>query len=108
MEKEKKVMSGEKKVVGVNCYQMDEEPYEVPISRVPPVYEIAKERNDKLRKERDNEKAEKAMDELRRTLVNGTSVMRPLIEAVKAGVTSSEVGNIQREVFGTWKPPMPI
>jgi len=108
MEKEKKIMSGEKQVVGVNCYQMEEEPYHPPVFRAPEVYEIAKARNDKLKQERDNRKAQEAMDKLRRVLENGENVMPPMIEAVKTGVTSSEIGNIQREVFGTWKPPLPI
>jgi len=71
-------------------------------------YEIAKARHDKLKRERDNRKAQEAMDKFRQALENGKNVMPPLIEAVKAGVTSSEVGNIQREIFGTWKPPLPI
>ena len=101
-------MTGERKVVGVNCYQMEEEHYEVPVFRAPEVYEIAKARNDKLKQERDNKQAQEAMGKFRRACENGENVMPPLMEAVKAGATSSEVGNIQREVFGTWKPPLPI
>jgi methylmalonyl-CoA mutase N-terminal domain/subunit len=108
MEKERKIMSGEKRVVGVNCYQMEEEPYHPPLFRAPEAYEIAKARHDKLRKERDQKKAREAMDKLRRTLENSENVMPPLIEAVKVDVTSSEVGNLQREVFGIWKPPLPV
>ncbi len=108
LEKERKVMSGEKQVVGVNCYQMQEEPYEPPIFRAREAYEIAKARHDKLISERDARKAQKAIDKLRRAMEGKDNVMPPLMEAVKAGVTSSEVGNLQREVFGTWKPPLPI
>jgi len=107
MEKERKVMAGEKKIVGVNCYQMEEEPYEVPVFRAPEVYEIAKARNDKLKQERDNQAVQKSMNKFRRACESGENVMPPLMEAVKAGATSSEVGNIQREAFGTWKVPLP-
>ena len=45
-----------------------------------------------------------SLDSLRPCKGIGTA----LIEAVKAGITSSEVGDLQREVFGTWQPPLPI
>ena len=108
MEKEKKVTSGQKKVVGVNCYEMEEEPYKVTIFRSPQVYEEAKARQDKLLQERDAEKAKEALDEFRRACQGKGNVMPPLMKAVKAGVTAGEVGRIQREVFGTWKAPLPI
>jgi methylmalonyl-CoA mutase N-terminal domain/subunit len=108
MEKEKKVTSGQKKVVGVNCYEMEEEPYKVTVFRSPQVYEEAKARQDKLLRERDAEKAKKAMDEFRRACQGEENVMPSLMKAVKAGVTAGEVGRIQREVFGTWKAPLPI
>jgi methylmalonyl-CoA mutase N-terminal domain/subunit len=108
LEKERQIMANEKKVVGVNCYQMDEEPYEIPVFRAPEVYEIAKARDDELRRTRDNEQARRAMEGFRRALDGGDNVMPPLMEAVKASATSSEIGNVQREVLGTWKPPLPI
>jgi len=108
MDKERKVTSGEKKIVGVNCYQMEEEPYEVTVFRSPKVYEEAKARLDRLKQERDAKKAEEAMDEFRRACESGENVMPPLIKAVKAGVTAGEVGRMQREAFGVWKAPLPL
>jgi methylmalonyl-CoA mutase N-terminal domain/subunit len=108
MEKERKIRTGEKKIVGVNCYQMEEEPYECPVFRAPEVYDIAKERHEQVKRERDSKKAQEAMDKFRRACETDENVMPVLIEAVKASVTSSEIGNIQREVFGIWKPPLPI
>jgi methylmalonyl-CoA mutase N-terminal domain/subunit len=102
------IMAKEKKVVGVNCYEMEEEPYKIPVFRAPEAYEIAKSRDDELKQERDGEQTRKAMDAFRSALENGDNVMPPLMEAVKAGATSSEIGNAQREILGTWKPPLPI
>jgi methylmalonyl-CoA mutase N-terminal domain/subunit len=108
MEKERKIMSGERRVVGVNCYQTEEEHYKPPVFRAREAYEIAKARHDKLIQERDNRKAHKAIDRLHRAMESNENVMLPMMEAVKVGVTSSEIGNLQREVFGVWKPPLPI
>jgi methylmalonyl-CoA mutase N-terminal domain/subunit len=108
MEKEKKIASGQRKVVGVNCYEMEEEPYNVTVFRSPQVYGEVKARQDKLLQERDAEKAKEALDEFRRACQGKENVMPPLMKAVKVGVTAGEVGRVQREVYGIWKVPLPI
>lgn len=108
MDKERKATSGEKKIVGVNCHQMEEDPYKVTVFRSPQVYEEAKARQDKLLKERDAGAAQKAIDEFRRACEGDKNVMPPLMKAVKVGAVAGEVGRIQREVFGVWKAPLPI
>jgi methylmalonyl-CoA mutase N-terminal domain/subunit len=87
---------------------MEEEPYEIPVFRAPEAYAIAKSRDDALKRERDAVLAREALDAFRGALENGDNVMPPLMGAVKAGATSGEIGNLQREVFGTWTPPLPI
>jgi len=108
MEKERKILKGEKKVVGVNCFQMDEEPFEVSIFRSPKAYDEAKKRQDRLMQERDAIKAEKTMDAFRRACESEENVMPSLMKAVQSDVTAGEVGRIQREVFGIWKVPLPL
>lgn len=108
IEKENKIMIGERKIVGVNCYEMEEDPYEVPVFRSPKAYDEAKARVDKLKEERNAREADEAMDEFRKACENGENVMPPLIKAVRAGVTAGEIGKIQRDVFGIWKVPLPI
>ena len=109
MENERRMMTGEKKVVGVNCFQMETELFEVPVHRAPEgVYDIAKARLEKLKRERDNVKAMKALDKFRNACASNANVMPPAMEAVKAGITSGEIGTAMREAFGIWKPPLPI
>lgn len=111
MDYQRKVTKGEIKVVGVNCYQMEEEPYEVPVFSARPggeVYEIMKARLDQLKRERNDKEAKEAMDELRRVLQSDENVMPVMMRAVTAGVTACEVGGIMREAFGAWKPPLPL
>lgn len=109
MEWEKKVRSGEVKIVGVNCFQMAEEPHRVvPFRSNPRVWKIVQERVEKLRRERDAQLVRRALAELRTACQNGDNVMPPLMKAVKAYATVGEVGEVFREVFSTWNAPLPL
>jgi len=109
MEQQQKVASEELKVVGVNCFQMAAEPHEVSAFRSnPKTWEISMARLEKLRKERDNARVSELLDELRRVCRDGENVMPTMMEAVKAYVTLGEVGDVYREVFSTWNPPLSI
>ena len=111
MDYETKVMAGKIKVVGVNCAQMEEEPYEVPVFSARPgeeVYRITKQRIELLKKERDVREASAAMDNLRRIMEGEGNIMPAMMRAVKAGLTAGEIGNLEREVFGIWDAPLPL
>ncbi len=111
MDYETKVMSGKIKVVGVNCAQMEEEPYEAPVFSARPgeeVYRVTKERIEQLKKERDAGEASAATENLRRALESDANVMPAMMRAVKAGITAGEIGNMEREVFGVWDAPLPL
>jgi methylmalonyl-CoA mutase N-terminal domain/subunit len=106
MEKQRKVSSGELKIVGVNCFQMEEEPHAVEAFRHnPKSWDIAMERLEALRQRRDIKKAEQCMDNLRKACENKENVMPVVMDAVQCDVTVGEVGEVFREVFGTWDPP---
>jgi methylmalonyl-CoA mutase N-terminal domain/subunit len=101
-----RIDSGETKVVGVNCCQGEEEPYKFePFRPNPKTWEIAMEKLEKLRRERDAQRVEKAKMELRRALVEGENTIPPTIEAVKSLVTIGEIGDMYRDVFGCWRVP---
>jgi len=106
MDWEKKTASGEAKVVGVNCFCMDEEPHIVsPFRPNPKAWEISMARLEQLRRERDSRKVEPALDELRRVAESEGNVMPAVMNVVKAYGTIGEVGEIWRESFGTWNVP---
>ena len=106
MDWERKVATGEAKVVGVNCFRMDEEPHMIsPFRPNPKAWEISMARLEQLRRERDNRKVEQALDELRRVAETDENVMPAVMNVVKAYGTIGEVGKIWREVFGTWNVP---
>ncbi len=97
--------SGERVVVGVNKYTLDEEePYE-PL-RVDPAIEAQQaERLARLRKERDNDAVQRALGALRRAAQGADNVLYPMKEALAAKATVGEVCNALRDVWGVYTPP---
>jgi methylmalonyl-CoA mutase N-terminal domain/subunit len=103
---EKKIASGETKVVGVNCFRLDQEPHTVsPFRPNPKAWEISMARLEQIRKERDNNKVKQALDKLRRATTTEKNIMPAVIDVARAYGTIGEVGKIWRDVFGTWDVP---
>jgi len=96
--------SGERVVVGVNRFQLDEEePYE-PL-RVDPAIEVQQaERLAKLRAERDQGAVDTALAALKKAAEGQDNVLYPMKEALRARATVGEVCNALREVWGTYTP----
>jgi methylmalonyl-CoA mutase N-terminal domain/subunit len=96
--------SGERVVVGVNRYQLDEEePYE-PL-RVDPAIEAQQaERLARLRAERDQAVVDAALADLKKAAEGTDNVLYPMKDALRARATVGEVCNALREVWGTYVP----
>ncbi|MEH1017831.1 methylmalonyl-CoA mutase family protein [Micromonospora sp. CPCC 206060] len=95
---------GERTVVGVNRFTLDEEePYE-PL-RVDPQIEIDQcERLGALRKERDNDAVGRALDDLRAAASGRDNVLLPMREALRQRATVGEVSHALRDVWGGYSP----
>ncbi|MBN0044382.1 methylmalonyl-CoA mutase [Streptomyces actuosus] len=95
---------GERVVVGVNRFQLDEEePYE-PL-RVDPAIEAQQaERLAALRADRDQQAVDAALSALRKAAEGDDNVLYPMKDALKARATVGEVCNALREVWGTYVP----
>ncbi|MFE7709463.1 methylmalonyl-CoA mutase [Streptomyces sp. NPDC057486] len=96
--------SGERVVVGVNRFQLDEEePYE-PL-RVDPAIEAQQAaRLTKLRAERDQAAVDEALGRLKKAAEGTDNVLYPMKDALAARATVGEVCNALREVWGTYVP----
>jgi methylmalonyl-CoA mutase N-terminal domain/subunit len=96
--------TGERVVVGVNRFQLDEEePYE-PL-RVDPAIEARQaERLATLRAERDQPAVDTALAALKKAAQGDDNVLYPMKEALKARATVGEVCNALREVWGAYVP----
>ena len=90
-------------IVGVNRYELEDEP-EVEILRIDPALEGEQiERVQALRGRRDSPAVEAALARLKQAAARDRdNLMPPLVEAAKAYVTLGEMCDALRSVWGTW------
>jgi methylmalonyl-CoA mutase N-terminal domain/subunit len=100
------VDSGEKVVVGVNAFRMEQEdPHEI-LYIDESVTEQQMQLLNKVRAERDTQKVQDTLQALRTAAADpNANTMPPIIEAVKAYATVGEISDALREVFGTYQEP---
>ncbi|HYC88311.1 MAG TPA: methylmalonyl-CoA mutase family protein [Thermoanaerobaculia bacterium] len=103
---QRSVDSGEKLVVGVNSFRMEqEEPYDaLYIDESVTAEQIAA--LNKVRAERDSQKVQDALQALRNAAADENANTMPLlIDAVKVYATVGEISDAFRDVFGTYQEP---
>ncbi|HVW45282.1 MAG TPA: acyl-CoA mutase large subunit family protein [Amycolatopsis sp.] len=99
--------SGERRVVGVNFAEQDESPFEIDgFAGTSDAWERGMERIGKLRRERESRRHAEAMRNLASVCAGDDNILPPMIEAVLAGATVGEIGDVFRTVFGDWTPPI--
>ena len=99
----KKVETGEKVVVGVNKYVVDE-PINIEIRKVDPQEEKNQvERLRKLKRERDNDKVETSLKQLKMAAEDGVNLIAPLMDTVKTYATLGEICETLKGVYGGYK-----
>ncbi len=98
------VEAGERIVVGVNRYELEDDPAPA-ILKIDPALEARQvARVQALRARRDAAAAETALAELKRGAAReGVNLMPPIVEAARAQVTMGEMCDALREVWGTWR-----
>ncbi|MFA1610748.1 acyl-CoA mutase large subunit family protein [Halobellus rubicundus] len=103
-ERQQEIESGERIVVGVNEYQVDEEP-EIDIEEVDEDDERRqKERLREVKDDRDDEAVEAALDALADAAAGDRNLVPPIVDAVKAYATVGEISDVLREEFGEYQP----
>jgi methylmalonyl-CoA mutase N-terminal domain/subunit len=109
---EQKLASGEIPKVAVNCYLGEgdaREAHDVEVySFDPKVAKAQVAKLDRIRRERDNAAAERALARLREEARTATNLMEPILEAVKAYTTLGEIAGAMKDVFGEHKEPVAI
>ena len=97
------IENGERVVVGVNRFQVEEEE-PTNLLRVDPAVRISQiERLKKLKSERDNEQVAQSLAELKRVAEGTANLMPSILNAVKAYATLGEICDVLREVFGEYQ-----
>jgi len=107
-EDQKKLDSGEKKLVGVNLFPLDEEPLKVPElyefrqKPGPDIIEYEKKKREGIRRGRSEEEVQAALEEIRQVAKTNQNVIPAVMKAVKARAMLDEIAAIWRDQWGIW------
>jgi methylmalonyl-CoA mutase N-terminal domain/subunit len=105
---QREIDTGERTIVGVNAYRLDE-PLTVPLLKMDPEgYERQVNRLNELKEERDNEEVERRLEDLSQAAKGTDNLMPHILDAVKAYGTLGEICGVLREVFGEYREPVVI
>lgn len=100
---QQEVEAGQRRIVGVNAYTVDDEK-QIPILRIDPALEqqqVARVRD--LRGRRDSAAVERALDNLENAAQSGGINLMPLlVECAHALCTEGEIVRRLKSVYGTW------
>ncbi len=98
------VESGQRIVVGVNRYQLEEDTAPELLKIDPALEGKQIERVQALRDKRDSAKVEAALTRLKQDSArDDRNLMPPILDAARAYVTMGEICDAWREVWGTWR-----
>jgi methylmalonyl-CoA mutase, N-terminal domain len=100
---QKLVESSQRVVVGMNRYQVDEPPPQGLLKVDLNVGERQKEKLNKIKRERDQVRVERALKSIQSACEGTDNVMPHILEAVKAYATLGEICDVMRGVFGEYK-----
>ncbi len=100
------VESGERKIVGVNDYVIEETGPSIPVLIIDrEVEEEQVKLLQKVRAERDNERIKSALAELQACARGDGNTMYPILDAVRAYASVGEICDALREVWGEYTEP---
>jgi len=101
---QREIEKGERVVVGVNKFQVEEESPK-DLLRVDPAVRISQmEGLKRLKSERDNARVKNILSELRKAAEGKDNLMPIILDAVKAYATLGEISDALRDVFGEYQP----
>ena len=105
---QREIDANQRRIVGVNAYA-NTDPITIPILDMDPNgFDRQVTRLKTLRAERDNDRAQQALETVRQACASDSNVMPSLIEAAKAYITLGEIIQVMREEFGVYHEPVYI
>jgi methylmalonyl-CoA mutase N-terminal domain/subunit len=103
-ERQREIEAGERTIVGVNAFEVDDDP-EMDLEDVDPDQEQNQcDRLERVRADRDEERVDASLAALDAAVAAGENVLPPTIEAVKAYATVQEICDVFRDRFGEYQP----
>lgn len=100
---QKEIETKKRIIVGLNQFQMEEEPLKNIHRFKPELEQYQKEKLANVKKERDNIKVKEALSILKIAAQRTDNLLVPMLEAVKVYATLGEISDTLREVFGEYK-----
>jgi methylmalonyl-CoA mutase N-terminal domain/subunit len=100
---QKEIETKKRIIVGMNQFQIEEEPLKDILRIRPEVEQYQKEKLSTVKKERDNAKVKETLAVLKKAAWGTDNVVPPILEAVRAYATLGEISDTLREVFGEYK-----
>lgn len=100
---QKEIETKKRIIVGLNQFQMEEEPLRDILRIKPGVEQYQKEKLARVKKERNNTKVKETLAVLKKAAQGTDNVVPPILEAVKAYATLGEISDTLREVFGEYR-----
>ncbi len=103
---QKEIDDNKRTIVGVNNYQLDEEP-DIPILKIDEKGEERQiKRLEKLRKNRNNQKVDRNLERLRKAAEGDENMMPFILDCVHSYATLGETCQVLRNVFGEYEEPV--
>jgi methylmalonyl-CoA mutase N-terminal domain/subunit len=100
---QKEIEAKKRIIVGLNQFQMEEEPLRDILRIKPEVEQYQKEKLARVKKERNNTKVKETLAVLKKAAQGTDNVVPPILEAVKVYATLGEISDTLREVFGEYR-----
>jgi methylmalonyl-CoA mutase N-terminal domain/subunit len=100
---QKEIESKKRIIVGLNQFQMEEEPLRDILRIKPEVEQYQKEKLARVKKERNNAKVKETLAVLKKAAQGTDNVVPPILEAVKVYASLGEISDTLREVFGEYR-----
>ncbi len=100
---QKEIEAKKRIIVGLNQFQIKEEPLRNILRIKPEVEQYQKEKLARVKRERDAKKVKETLAVLKRAAQGNDNVVSPILEAVKAYATLGEISDTLREVFGEYR-----
>jgi methylmalonyl-CoA mutase N-terminal domain/subunit len=104
-ERQQEIENGDRVIVGVNEYRVEEDAQDADVEEVAEEDERAQtERLESVREDRDDAAVEAALEDVRAAAEGEANLVPPLVDAVKAYATTGEICDTLRDVFGEHQP----
>jgi methylmalonyl-CoA mutase, N-terminal domain len=100
---QKEIETKKRIIVGLNQFQMEEEPLRDILRIKPEVEQYQKEKLARIKKERNNTKVKETLAVLKKAAQGTDNVVPPILEAVRVYTTLGEISDTLREVFGEYR-----